>query len=28
VFDWLVEIIRDHGAGGDQAEDNVELVLD
>jgi RNAse (barnase) inhibitor barstar len=28
VFDWLVEIMRDHGAGGDQAEDNVELVLD
>jgi len=27
VFDWLVEIIRDHGPGGDQAEDNVRLVL-
>lgn len=28
VFDWLVEIIRDHGPGGDQAEDNVRLVLE
>jgi RNAse (barnase) inhibitor barstar len=28
VFDWLVEIIRDHGSGGQQAEDGVELVLD
>jgi RNAse (barnase) inhibitor barstar len=28
VFDWLVEIIRDHGPGGRQAADNVELVLD
>jgi hypothetical protein len=28
VFDWLVEIIRDHGPGGDEAEDRVELVLD
>lgn len=27
VFDWLVAIIRDHGAGGQEAEDNVELVL-
>ncbi|MBW2455832.1 MAG: barstar family protein [Deltaproteobacteria bacterium] len=27
VFDWLVEIIRDHGEGGDQAEDGVELEL-
>lgn len=27
VFDWLVDIIRIHGAGGDEAEDNVELVL-
>lgn len=28
LFDRLVEIIRDHGAGGEQAEDNVRLVLD
>lgn len=28
VFDWLVEIIRDHGAGSGQAEENVEVVLD
>jgi hypothetical protein len=28
VFDWLVEIIRDHGPGGDEAEDGVQLVLD
>jgi len=28
VFDWLVEIIRDHDAGGEQAEDNVRLVLE
>lgn len=28
LFDWLVEIIRDHGPGGEQAEDNVRLVLD
>lgn len=27
VFDWLVEIIRDHGPGGTQAADGVELVL-
>jgi len=27
VFDWLVEIIRDHGPGGVEAEDNVRLVL-
>ncbi len=27
VFDWLVEIIRDHGLGGSQAEDEVELLL-
>lgn len=27
VFDWLVEIIRTHGIGGDEAEDGVELVL-
>jgi RNAse (barnase) inhibitor barstar len=28
VFDWLIEIIEDHGEGGDQAEDNVSLLLD
>jgi RNAse (barnase) inhibitor barstar len=28
VFDWLVEIIRDHGPGGAQAQDGVVLVLD
>jgi RNAse (barnase) inhibitor barstar len=27
VFDWLVEIIEDHGAGGRQHYDGVELVL-
>ena len=28
VFDWLIEIIRDHGEGGRSAEDKVHLVLD
>ncbi len=28
VFDWLVEIIRDHGPGGKQERNRVELVLD
>jgi RNAse (barnase) inhibitor barstar len=28
VFDWLVDIIRRHGAGGSEAEDRVELILD
>jgi RNAse (barnase) inhibitor barstar len=28
VFDWLVEIIEIHGANGDEAEDNIDLVLD
>ena len=28
VFDWLIEIIRDHGPGGRQASDDVRLVLD
>jgi hypothetical protein len=28
VFDWLVEIIREHGPGGEEAEDNVRLILD
>jgi RNAse (barnase) inhibitor barstar len=27
VFDWLVEILADHGPGGDEAEDNVKLEL-
>lgn len=27
VFDWLIEIIRDHGLGGDQEEDRVLLSL-
>lgn len=28
VFDWLVGIIRDHGRGGSESEDAVELVLE
>ncbi len=28
VFDWLLEIIREHGPGGREAEDGVELVLE
>ncbi len=28
VFDWLEEIIREHGEEGDEAESNVRLVLD
>lgn len=28
VFDWLVELIQAHGAGGDEAGDHVELVLE
>lgn len=28
VFDWLIEIISVHGAGGEEAEDNVRLVLE
>jgi RNAse (barnase) inhibitor barstar len=28
VFDWLVEIIKDHGPGGSEHEDGIELVLD
>jgi hypothetical protein len=28
LFDLLTEIIRDHGAGGTQAEDGVELILE
>ncbi len=27
VFDWLVEIISIHGAGGAEAQDGIELVL-
>jgi hypothetical protein len=27
AFDILIEIIRDHGSGGAEAEDGVELVL-
>ena len=27
VFDWLVEIIRDHGPGGEESQDNVRLIL-
>ena len=27
VFDWLVEIIVAHGTGGEEAEDNVLLIL-
>ena len=27
VFDWLVEIIRTHGTGGEEAEDGVTLEL-
>ena len=28
VFDWLVEIIRDHCLGGTEEEDNAELILE
>ena len=28
VFDWLLDIIEDHGHGGEQAEDSVLLILD
>lgn len=28
VFDWLVGIIKNHGIGGDEADDNVRLVLE
>ena len=27
VFDWLVEIIRDHGPGGSESADGIELEL-
>ena len=28
VFDWLVAIIKDHGLGGEEADDCVELILE
>lgn len=28
VFDWLVGIIREHGPGGSESEDAVELILE
>ena len=28
VFDWLIEIIRDHCLGGGEEEDNAELILE
>ena len=28
IFDWLIEIIQIHGTGGEEAEDNVRLILD
>ncbi|MDB5707616.1 MAG: barnase inhibitor [Sphingomonas bacterium] len=28
VFDWLVEIISVHGTGGEEADDNVRLLLE
>jgi RNAse (barnase) inhibitor barstar len=28
VFDWLVNIIRKHGLGGEEQQDQVELILD
>jgi len=27
LYDWIIETIRDHGPGGEQAEDNVNLAL-
>ncbi len=27
VFDWLVEIVRDHGPGGRESRDGVEIVF-
>jgi hypothetical protein len=27
VFDWLVEIIQPHCAGGEEQEDGIELML-
>ncbi|HEX5316037.1 MAG TPA: barstar family protein [Candidatus Kapabacteria bacterium] len=28
AFDWLVDIIRRHGCGGEEEQDRVELILD
>lgn len=28
VFDWLVQIVREHGPGGGEPEDGVQLLLD
>lgn len=28
VFDWLIDIISVHGPGGEEAEDNVHIVLE
>jgi RNAse (barnase) inhibitor barstar len=28
VYDWLIEIISGHGPGGDEADDNVCLILE
>lgn len=28
VFDWLVDIIRDHGTGGEEAAGCIRLVLE
>jgi RNAse (barnase) inhibitor barstar len=28
VFDWLLEIIRKHGPGGEEEQDGVKLILD
>lgn len=28
VFDWLVELIQVHGAGGEESDDQVELILE
>jgi RNAse (barnase) inhibitor barstar len=28
VFDWLVDVIRRHGGGGEEEQDGVELILD
>jgi hypothetical protein len=27
LFDWIVEIIEDHGPGGRESEDNIHLRL-
>ena len=28
VFDWLVKLIKEHGASGEESSDRVELILD